>query len=201
MKALIRNKNKISLGTRNCPNLKTSTDAIVKVTYSSICTSDLHIIKGYVPRAEDNIILGHEFVGEIVELGPDVKNLKIGDRVAANCITFCGECYFCKQGFINNCQYGGWELGCKIDGCQAEYIRVPFAAQGLTKIPNNVSYKQALFVGDILSSGYFGAELCEIKSNVLQEYPHSLSYHATSLTNLLEIIIPAVASKMQVLLL
>ena len=73
------------------------------------------------------------------------------------------ECYFCKHGFINNCENGGWMLGCTIDGCQAEYVRVPYADRGLTLIPDNVSYKQALFVGDILSSGYFGAELCEIK--------------------------------------
>ena len=132
---------------------------------SSICTSDLHIINGAVPIAKKGITLGHEFVGEIVELGEDITNFNIGDRVSINCETFCGECYFCQKGFINNCENGGWKLGCQIDGCQAEYVRVPFADTGLTKLPNNVSYKNALFVGDILSSGYFGAELCEIKQD------------------------------------
>ena len=163
MKALVWSGNKIEITEREKPSIMNPRDAIVKVTLSSICTSDLHIIKGYVPKAKPGIILGHEFVGEIVELGDGIKNLNIGDRVSANCETFCGECYFCKHGFINNCENGGWELGCTIDGCQAEYVRVPYADMGLTKIPDNVSYKNALFVGDILSSGYFGAELCEIK--------------------------------------
>ena len=83
--------------------------------------------------------------------------------MSANCETFCNDCWFCKRGYINNCKNGGWELGCRIDGCQAEYVRIPFADNGLTKIPNNVTDKNALFVGDILSSGYFGAEMCEIK--------------------------------------
>lgn len=166
MKALIYNnefKNKIEFKNRKDPIIQQSTDAIVKVTISSICTSDLHIIKGFVPRANNDIVLGHEFVGEVIDIGSDVKKLKKGDRVAANCITFCGNCYFCKKGYINNCQYGGWEIGCRIDGCQAEYVRVPYADTGLSKLPDNVTYENALFVGDILSSGYFGAQMCEIK--------------------------------------
>lgn len=146
------------------PEIKHPQDAIVKVTMSSICTSDLHIIKGFVPRANEDIVLGHEFVGEVVEVGEGVKRLHAGDRVSANCETFCGECYFCKRGFVNNCEKGGWELGCRIDGCQAEYVRVPYADNGLYKLPESVSYKNALFVGDILSSGYFGADMCEIKA-------------------------------------
>ena len=164
MKALIYNKNKIHLGEREMPEIKHPQDAIVKVTMSSICTSDLHIIKGFVPRANEDIVLGHEFVGEVVEVGEGVKRLHAGDRVSANCETFCGECYFCQRGFVNNCEKGGWELGCRIDGCQAEYVRVPYADNGLYKLPESVSYKNALFVGDILSSGYFGAEMCEIKA-------------------------------------
>ena len=164
MKALIYNKNKIHLGERQMPEIKHPQDAIVKVTMSSICTSDLHIIKGFVPCANEDIVLGHEFVGEVVEVGEGVKRLHAGDRVSANCETFCGECYFCQRGFVNNCEKGGWELGCRIDGCQAEYVRVPYADKGLYKLPESVSYKNALFVGDILSSGYFGADMCEIKA-------------------------------------
>lgn len=163
MKALIWKNKTIELVEKPYPQILDSRDAIVKVTLSSICTSDLHIKHGFVPLAKQGVTLGHEFVGEIVELGSDIKYLKIGDKVSANVETFCGECFFCKRGFINNCVHGGWELGCKIDGAQAEYVRVPFADMGLNKLPENVSYKNALFVGDVLASGYFGAELCEIK--------------------------------------
>lgn len=164
MKALIyKQKGQIEFTEKPVPKIENDNDAIVKVTLSTICTSDLHIMHGAVPFAKEGVTLGHEFVGEIIELGKNVKNLKIGGRVSANCITFCGECRFCRRGYINNCIKGGWELGCKIDGCQAEYVRVPFAQTGLTKLPDNVSDENALFTGDILSSGYFGAELCEIK--------------------------------------
>ena len=163
MKALVWHKNgSIELIDKEVPKLSDEKDAIIKVMLSSICTSDLHIMRGLVPRALPEKVLGHEFVGEVVEVGSAVKNFKKGDRVAVNCETFCGECFFCKRGYINNCVNGGWELGCRIDGCQAEFVKVPFADTGLTKIPDNVSYENALFVGDILSSGYFGAEMCEI---------------------------------------
>ncbi|MEI0567470.1 alcohol dehydrogenase [Brachyspira pulli] len=166
MKGLVYLGNKkIELKEIENPKIIDSKDAIVKVTLSSICTSDFHIINGAVSRSKENIVLGHEFVGEIIEVGSDVKKLSIGDRVSANCITFCGECYYCKNGFINNCEKGGWEIGCRINGCQAEYVRVPYADMSLNIIPENVSYSNALFVGDILASGYFGAELCEIKNN------------------------------------
>ncbi len=164
MKALIWHKSGVrEIVEKPLPKICDDRDVIVKVKLSSICTSDIHITKGFVPRAVPETALGHEFVGEVIEVGSGIDNLKKGDRVAANCITFCGECFFCKRGFINNCENGGWELGCRIDGCQAEYVRVPFGDTGLTKLPDNVGYADALFVGDILSSGYFGAELCEIK--------------------------------------
>ncbi len=166
MKALVYiGDKKIELKEIENPKIIESKDAIVKVQLSSICTSDFHIINGQVPRANKNIVLGHEFVGEVVEIGSEVKKLNIGDRVSANCITFCGECYYCKNWFINNCEKGGWEIGCRINGCQAEYVRVPFADMSLNIIPQNVTYKNALFVGDILASGYFGAELCDMKNN------------------------------------
>lgn len=164
MQALVCHKNgSIELIEKDIPKIQDSRDAVIKVTMASVCTSDLHIMHGFVPRALPETVLGHEYVGEVVALGEDVKNLKIGDRVSVNCITFCGECYFCKHGFINNCQNGGWEVGCRIDGGHAEYSRIPFADCSLTKIPDEVSDKGALFVGDVLASGYFGAELCEIK--------------------------------------
>ena len=166
MKALIWHSNgSIELVDKSIPEIQNDYDAIVKVELSSICTSDIHIIKGCVPQAVPNTTLGHEFAGQVIKVGKKIKNLKPGDRVAANCETFCGECFYCKKGFINNCEKGGWHLGCKIDGCHAEYVRVPYANTGLNILPDNVSYEDALFVGDILSSGYFGADMIEIKKN------------------------------------
>lgn len=168
MKALIYNKDsnkKFELVEKDIPKIIDPNDAIVKVTMSSICTSDLHIIDGYIPKAKNGITLGHEYVGKVVEIGSGIKKLNIGDRVSANCETFCGECYFCQKGYINNCEKGGWVLGHLEDGCQAEYIRVHYADNALSKLPDNVTDKNALLVGDVLATGYFGAEMCEIKDN------------------------------------
>lgn len=147
------------------PELSGSRDAIVRVTMSSICTSDLHIKHGSVPRAVPGITVGHEMVGIVEQTGADVKNVKPGDRVTVNVETFCGECFFCRNGYVNNCtdENGGWALGCRIDGGQAEYVRVPYADQGLNKIPENVTDEQALFVGDILATGFWAARISEIK--------------------------------------
>ncbi len=149
------------------PKLQDPQDAIVRVTMSSICTSDLHIKHGSVPKAVLGITVGHEMVGIVEEIGADVKNIKVGDRVTVNVETFCGNCFFCKNGFVNNCtdKNGGWALGCRIDGGQAEYVRVPFANQGLNKIPDTVSDEQALFVGDILATGFWAARISEIKED------------------------------------
>lgn len=164
MKALVwQGQGTLALQERPVPTVQAPQDAVVEVTLSTICTSDLHILRGAVPRAVPGTVLGHEFVGRVVQAGEGVPQLSPGDRVAANCITFCGDCWFCRRGYINNCTVGGWELGCRIDGCQAEYVRVPFAHTGLTKIPDGVSDENALFLGDILSTGYFGAQLCEIR--------------------------------------
>lgn len=162
MPAAVYTLHGVQLESRPVPVIQEPRDAIVRVTRSTICTSDLHILHGAVPQAKPGVILGHEFVGEVVEAGPAIRNLKPGDRVAANCETFCGECWFCRRGYINNCEKGGWMLGCRIDGCHSAYVRVPFADTGLTPIPSGVSDEDALFVGDILSSGYFGAELADI---------------------------------------
>ena len=146
------------------PVIKEPKDAIVRVTLSSICTSDLHIKHGSVPRAVPGVTVGHEMVGIVEEIGDDVKGVKPGDRVSVNVETFCGKCFFCKHGFVNNCTdpNGGWALGCRIDGGQAEYVRVPYADQGLNRIPENVSDEQALFTGDILATGYWAARISEI---------------------------------------
>lgn len=156
---------KFELIEKEKPQIIDSKDAIVKVTMSSICTSDLHIKHGSVPKAEKGITVGHEMVGVVEEIGSDVKNVKIGDRVTVNVETFCGECFFCKNGYINNCtdKNGGWALGCRIDGGQAEYVRVPYADNGLNIIPQNVTDEQALFVGDVLATGFWATRISEIK--------------------------------------
>ena len=158
---------KFELIEKERPQLLNSTDAIVKVTMSSICTSDLHIKHGSVPKAEKGITVGHEMVGIVEEIGSDVKNVKVGDRVTVNVETFCGECFFCKNGYVNNCtdKNGGWALGCRIDGGQTEYVRVPYANQGLNKIPDNVTDEQALFVGDVLATGFWATRISEIKKD------------------------------------
>ena len=149
------------------PVLKDEKDAIVKVTLASICSSDLHIKHGSVPRAVEGITIGHEMVGIVEEVGKEVTNVKVGDRVTVNVETYCGECFFCKKGYVNNCIdiNGGWTLGCRIDGGQAEYVRVPYANQGLNKIPDNVSDRQALFVGDVLATGYWATKISDITTD------------------------------------
>lgn len=146
------------------PRLQTPHDAVVRVTLGSICTSDLHIKHGSVPRAVPGITVGHEMVGFVEEVGSDVVGVRPGDRVAVNVETFCGECFFCRKGYVNNCTDpdGGWALGCRIDGGQAEYVRVPFADSGLSLIPDAVSDEQALFVGDVLATGFWAARISEI---------------------------------------
>ena len=166
MKAVVyKGHGEIALEERPKPELIEETDAIVKVTLTTICSSDIHIKHGAVPKAVPGTVLGHEFVGVVTEIGSGVKKVKPGDRVSVNVETFCGECFFCKRGFINNCtdKDGGWALGCRIDGGQAEYVRIPFADNGLTVIPDYVTDEQALFNGDILSTGYWAANTGEIK--------------------------------------
>ncbi len=146
------------------PRIQDSQDAIVRVTLASICSSDIHIKNGAVPRAVPGITVGHEMVGVVEEVGESVTKVKPGDRVTVNVETSCGECFFCKNGFVNNCtdENGGWALGCRIDGGQAEYVRVPYANQGLNQIPDGVTDEQALFVGDVLATGYWAAKISEI---------------------------------------
>ena len=146
------------------PVLLDSRDAVVKITLASICSSDLHIKHGAVPKAVPGITVGHEMVGIVESVGADVNHVKPGDRVTVNVETFCGECFFCQKGYVNNCtnENGGWALGCRIDGGQAEYVRVPFADKGLNRIPDSVSDEQALLVGDVLATGFWAARISEI---------------------------------------
>ena len=146
------------------PALQEPTDAIVRVTLGSICSSDLHIKHGSVPRAVPGITVGHEMVGIVEEAGPQVSGVKVGDRVTVNVETFCGECFFCRHGYVNNCTspHGGWALGCRIDGGQTQYVRVPLATQGLCRIPDTVSDEQALLVGDVLATGFWAARISDI---------------------------------------
>ena len=146
------------------PEIVSERDAIVRVTLGSICSSDIHIKHGSVPRAVPGITVGHEMVGVVEKVGSAVKTVKPGDRVTVNVETYCGECFFCRKGYVNNCTDpdGGWALGCRIDGGQAEYVRVPYADQGLCRIPDGVTDEQALFTGDILATGYWAARISEI---------------------------------------
>ena len=157
-------KGEFGLTEKPKPEIMHERDAIVKVTLSSICSSDLHIKHGSVPRAVEGITVGHEMVGIVEAVGSAVTHVKHGDRVTVNVETFCGECFFCKNGFVNNCtdKNGGWALGCRIDGGQAEYVRVPFADTGLNLIPDNVTDRQALLVGDVLATGYWAAKISDI---------------------------------------
>ena len=157
-------KGRFELVDKPQPTIQEPTDAIVRVTMSSICTSDLHIKHGSVPKAVPGITVGHEMVGIVEELGSEVQGFREGDRVTVNVETFCGECFYCKHGYVNNCisPNGGWALGCRIDGGQTEYVRVPLAQQGLNHIPDGVSDEQALFVGDILATGFWAARISEI---------------------------------------
>lgn len=166
MKAMVyQGEGRAALLQKSRPVIQKSTDAIVRVTLSTICSSDIHILHGAVPRAVPGVTLGHEFVGVVEETGKAVHSVAVGDRVAVNVETFCGDCFFCKRGYVNNCTdpEGGWALGCRIDGGQAEYARIPFADQGLTRIPEEVSDEEALFTGDLLSTGYWAAQMVEIQ--------------------------------------
>ena len=131
------------------------TDAVVRVETVTICGTDLHILKGDVPEVTDGRILGHEAVGTVVSVGSGVKAVKPGDRVLVSCVSACGHCRFCREGRFGQCLGGGgWILGYKIDGTQAEYVRVPFADNSTYKIPAGTSDEEILMLADILPTSY-----------------------------------------------
>jgi len=137
------------------PQIEEPTDVIVRIDSSTICGTDLHILKGDVPEVEPGTILGHEAVGTIVEIGDAVTTLEPGDRVLVSCITSCGRCRFCKEGSYGLCTGGGgWIFGHLIDGLQAELARVPFADTSVYKVPDELTDEQVLFLADILPTAY-----------------------------------------------
>ncbi|HEX7647132.1 MAG TPA: zinc-dependent alcohol dehydrogenase [Noviherbaspirillum sp.] len=165
------------------PEILNPRDAIVKITSTAICGSDLHLYDGFVPTMEKGDILGHEFMGEVVELGSEVKNLQVGDRVVVPFPISCGRCFFCSEQLYSVCEnsnpnawmaekmwghspagiFGYSHLTGGYAGGQAEYARVPFADVGPIKIPDGMSDEQVLFLSDILPTGYMAAEACDIR--------------------------------------
>src|SRR6201982_3980175 len=137
------------------PRIEAPTDVVVKIDSSTICGTDLHILRGDVPEVMPGTILGHEAVGTVVEIGSAVTTLEPGDRVLVSCITSCGRCRFCKEGHYGLCTGGGgWIFGHLIDGLQAEDARVPFAGNSPYKVPEDLSDEQVLFLADILPTAY-----------------------------------------------
>jgi alcohol dehydrogenase len=136
------------------PSILDPTDALVKVYKTTICGSDLHILKGDVPEVTSGRILGHEGVGIVEETGSAVSSFKKGDHVMISCITSCGKCEYCKKGMYSHCENGGWILGHLIDGTQAEYVRIPFADNSLYKVPEGMDEEALVMLSDILPTGF-----------------------------------------------
>ncbi len=136
------------------PTVKEPTDAVVKVARTTICGTDLHILKGDVPAVTDGRILGHEGVGVVEEVGPAVSSFRPGDRVLVSCITSDGKCDACKKGMYSHCANGGWILGHLIDGTQAEYVRIPWADTSLYRVPDGADEEALVMLSDILPTGF-----------------------------------------------
>src|ERR1700722_2469460 len=137
------------------PVIQDATDVIVRVDMTTICGTDLHILKGDTPEVASGRILGHEAVGTVEEVGSGVKTLSVGDRVLVSCVSACGACRFCREGRFGQCLGGGgWILGHMIDGTQAEYVRVPFADPSTYKVPAGASGEEILMLADILPTSY-----------------------------------------------
>jgi alcohol dehydrogenase len=137
------------------PAIKDPTDAIVRVEAVTICGTDLHILKGDVPEVHPGTVLGHEAVGEVVEVGGDVRSVRPGDRVLVSCITSCGQCRFCRERRYGQCRGGGgWILGHLVDGTQAEYVRVPYADLSLYSLSGGIRGQDAVLLADIFPTSY-----------------------------------------------
>jgi alcohol dehydrogenase len=155
MKALVyvSDGNK-ALQDRPKPEITVPTDAIIKMTKTTICGTDLHILKGDVPSCQPGRILGHEGVGIVDEVGTAVTSFKTGDRVLISCISACGKCDYCKKRMYSHCTTGGWILGNKIDGTQAEFVRIPYADTSLYPIPEGADEEALVMLSDILPTGF-----------------------------------------------
>jgi len=165
------------------PKIEHPRDAIIKVTFCAICGSDLHIFNGIIPQMNSGDVVGHETMGEVVEVGAENKTLKVGDRIVVPFTISCGECFFCKRGFFSGCErtnpdrekaatlwgnapgglFGYSHLLGGYAGGQAEYLRVPYADVGPIKVPDGLDDEQVLFLSDIFPTGYMGAEFCDIQ--------------------------------------
>ncbi len=155
MKAFVyQGPGKFALEERKKPEMSAPTDAIVRVTKTTICGTDLHILKGDVPTCKPGRVLGHEGVGIIDSVGAGVQAFKVGNRVLISCITACGKCDYCRKGMFSHCTTGGWILGNTIDGCQAEYVRIPYADTSLYPIPDGVDEEALVMLSDILPTGF-----------------------------------------------
>ena len=155
MKALVyHGPGKKSWEEKAKPVIKEQTDAVVKILKTTICGTDLHIMKGDVATVTDGRIIGHEGIGIIDVVGSSVNNFKKGDHVLISCITSCGKCEFCKKGMYSHCENGGWILGNMIDGTQAEYVRIPYADNSLYGIPPDTDEEALVMLSDILPTGF-----------------------------------------------
>ena len=155
MKALVyHGPGRISWEEKPRPPLQEATDAIVRITTSTICGTDLHILKGDVPAVTDGRILGHEAVGIVEETGPGVSAFKKGDKVLVSCITSCAKCDFCRKAMYSHCRRGGWILGNLIDGTQAEYARIPYAETSLYALPPEADEEALVMLSDIFPTGF-----------------------------------------------
>jgi len=155
MKALVyHGPGKRSWEEKPRPEVERPTDAVVRLTHTTICGTDLHILKGDVPAVQDGRTLGHEGVGVVESVGDGVANVRPGDRVLISCITSCGRCDYCKRGIYAHCRDGGWILGHLIDGTQAEYVRIPHADNSLYPLPEGLDSEAAVMLSDILPTGH-----------------------------------------------
>lgn len=155
MKALIyKGPGQKAVEERPIPEIKDPNDAIVKISKTTICGTDLHILKGDVPTCSPGRILGHEGTGTIERIGPGVTTFRPGDRVLISCISACGRCEYCRRGMYSHCTTGGWILGNEIDGTQAEYVRIPHADTSLYRIPEGADEDALVMLSDILPTGF-----------------------------------------------
>lgn len=164
MKALVfHGPGKRSWEDKPKPAIEKPTDAVVRITHTTICGTDLHILKGDVPAVEAGRILGHEGLGVVTEIGNGVSNIQVGDEVLISCVTSCGRCDYCKRGLYSHCRDGGWILGHLIDGTQAEYVRIPHADNSLYLLPEDMDRAAAVMLSDILPTGH---EIGALNGNV-----------------------------------